>query len=130
MNKKMYGGALKPLFQLARENRNNETQAERILRGYLKTKPLGFKFRRQHPHSIYILDFYCQFLRLAVEVDGSIHHSEEIRVNDEERQDFLKNYGMDILWFSNEEILKQPEYVIERIDSYLKTKRPLNASEA
>ncbi len=50
MEKKMHGGAIKPLFQMARELRNNATQAENILWKYLRTKPLGFKFRRQHPY--------------------------------------------------------------------------------
>src|SRR4030095_6434613 len=109
--------------------RNNEPHAERILCGYLKTKPLGFKFRRQHPYSIYILDFYCHSLKLAIEVDGSVHHLEGIRITDEERQKFLKIDGMDILRFSNEEILKEQERVIEKIDGYLK-KKQLNEREA
>lgn len=70
MTGKMHSGAAKPLYQMARELRNNATHAETILWGYLKTKPLGFKFRRQHPYSIYILDFYCHSLKLVIEVDG------------------------------------------------------------
>ena len=130
MNNKMHRGALKALYQLAREKRNNETHAERILWGYLKTKPLGFKFRRQDPYSIYILDFYCHFLKLIIEVDGSVHHVEEIRINDEKRQNFFKNDGMDILRYSNEEVLKEQEIVIENIDSYLRAKKQLNEREA
>jgi very-short-patch-repair endonuclease len=130
MNKRMHRGALKPLYQLARENRSNETHAERILWGYLKTKPFGFKFRRQHPYSIYILDFYCHSLKLVVEVDGSIHHTEATRIKDEERQNFLKNDGMDILRFSNEVIVKEQEHVLENIDSYLRAKKQLDEREA
>ncbi len=59
MKRKMHAGASKFLYQWARELRNKETHAERLLWGYLKTKPLGVKFRRQHPYSAYILDFYC-----------------------------------------------------------------------
>ncbi len=99
MNKKMLGGALQPLFQLARENRNNETHAERLLWGYLKTKPLVFESRRKHPYSIYILDCYCHFLKLPNEVDGSVHHADKMRINDEERQNFLRNDGINILHF-------------------------------
>jgi very-short-patch-repair endonuclease len=73
MEGKMHNGAQKPIYQFARELRNNATYAEQILWGYLKTKPLGYKFRRQHPYSVYILDFYCHSLKLVVKVDGSIH---------------------------------------------------------
>ena len=59
------------MYQRARELRNNSTHAEIILWGYLKAKPLGYKFRRQHPYAIYILDFYCHSLKLCIEVDGN-----------------------------------------------------------
>jgi very-short-patch-repair endonuclease len=130
MDQKMHRGALRPLYQLARKNRNDQTHAERVLWGYLKTKPLGFKFRRQHPYSTYILDFYCHSLKLAIEVDGYIHHLEEIRINDEQRQNFLKNDGLTVLRFSNEEILKEQPRVIEKIAGYLKAKNQPNEREA
>ena len=82
MDSKMHKGAQKPLFQMAREHRNKSTHAEEILWNYLKTKPLGIKFRRQHPFSIYILDFYCHSLKLVIEVDGSIHNLDEVKKND------------------------------------------------
>jgi len=33
----------------------------------------GIRFRRQHPIGPYILDFYCEEARLAVEIDGQGH---------------------------------------------------------
>ena len=36
----------------------------------LRTRPGGYKFRRQHPAGIYVLDFFCTKARLAIEVDG------------------------------------------------------------
>ena len=33
----------------------------------------GLHFRRQHPLGAYVLDFYCDEARLAVEVDGASH---------------------------------------------------------
>jgi very-short-patch-repair endonuclease len=62
MDNKMHNGAIQFLYQRARELRNNSTHAEMILWNFLKTKPFGIKFRRQHPYSIYILDFYCHSL--------------------------------------------------------------------
>lgn len=86
MEKRMFYGANPLLFAKAKELRNNMTQAEVVLWEYLRTKPSGYKFRRQHPIGIYIADFFCHKLNLAIELDGSIHDLEEVRLNDEERQ--------------------------------------------
>jgi very-short-patch-repair endonuclease len=67
----MFSGADSFLFERASKLRKQQTFAEEILWNYLRTKPFGFKFRRQHAFSIYILDFYCHSLKLAIEVDGS-----------------------------------------------------------
>jgi len=79
MNRSMHSGAIKPLYQKARELRNSATHAETILWGFLKTKPFNYKFRRQYPYSIYILDFYCHSLKLVIEVDGTIHDLPEVK---------------------------------------------------
>jgi cyclase len=116
MERKMYGGALKPLFQMAREHRNNSTPAEEILWNYLKTKPFGIKFRRQHPYSIYILDFYCHSLKLVIEVDGRIHNLEKIKNNDIERQRLLEKDGLRVVRFANDEVIHKYEKVIEELN--------------
>lgn len=105
MESKMHGAAQKPIFQMAREQRNNATHAEVVLWNYLKTKPFGIKFRRQHPYSIYILDFYCHSLKLVIEADGNIHNLDDIKKNDIERQRQLEKDGMHVIRFRNEEIL-------------------------
>lgn len=119
MERKMHGGAIKHLYQRARELRNNSTHAEVILWGYLRTKPFGLKFRRQHPYSIYILDFYCHPLKLCIEVDGSIHRLEEVVINDKERQSILEKDGLKVVRFKNDELLQTPEKVIEQISVLL-----------
>jgi very-short-patch-repair endonuclease len=119
MAKRMHGGAIKPLYQRARELRNNATSAETILWTYLKNKPYGFKFRRQHPYSIYILDFYCHALKLVIEVDGSIHDQVDVKLNDEERQATLQNGGLTVLRFQNEAVTKTLEKVILEIEDFL-----------
>jgi len=116
MESKMHGGAQKPLFQRARELRNKSTHAEEVLWGYLKTKPFGIKFRRQHPYSVFILDFYCHSLKLVIEADGSIHNLEEVEKNDIERQQLLEQDGLKAIRFSNEEILNSLEKVKDSIN--------------
>ena len=123
MNGKMHGDANKLLYQKARKLRNNTTHAETILWGYLKSKTLGYKFRRQHPYSIYILDFYCHTLKLVIEVDGSIHNRADIKMNDKERQVTLQNDRLVVLRFQNEEITKTSEKVILKIENFLSKRK-------
>src|SRR5215213_1742373 len=99
MNSNMFAGADKFLFARASELRKKQTFAEELLWQYLKTKPFGFKFRRQHAYGSYILDFYCHKLKLIIEVDGSIHNEDEIKKNDEIRQKHLEEDKLLVLRF-------------------------------
>jgi cyclase len=101
---------------LKKQLRGQQTFAEGLLWNYLRTKPYGFKFRRQHSFSIYILDFYCHFLKLAIEVDGSIHNVDEVRQKQLEQEDLT------FLRFSNDEIKLKPEEVFQLIETFLKGK--------
>jgi imidazole glycerol-phosphate synthase subunit HisF len=113
---KMHAGAGKLMYQKARELRDKSTHAEDLLWGYLRSKPSGYKFRRQHPYSIYILDFYCHQLKLVIEVDGSIHDDEAVKANDKERQSLLEQDGLTIIRFTNEEITNELEKVVTTIE--------------
>jgi cyclase len=126
MKKKMHAGAEKELFQRARDLRNRSTPAEDVLWGYLKTKPQGFKFRRQHPYSIYILDFFCHALKLVIEVDGSIHNLKEVKANDQQRQLLLEVDGLTFLRFTNQEILTRLEEVVYTIENKIATLKNLS----
>ena len=119
MNELMHNGAAKPLYQRARELRNNATHAETILWGYLKTKPFGIKFRRQHPYSIYILDFYSHSLKLVIEVDGSIHNQPDVKLNDAESQTLLERDGLKVIRFTNPQVEKNLEVVQETIVNFI-----------
>ena len=63
----------------ARRLRARETVSERVLWGALRDRGVGgYKFRRQHPVGIFVLDFYCEALRLAIEIDGPIHNDQTV----------------------------------------------------
>jgi cyclase len=85
----------------------------------LKAKPFGFKFRRQHPYSVYIFDFYCHSIKLVIEVDGSIHDVLEIKQNDELRQRLVEKDGIMVIRFSNEKVVNKFEEVIDELNKYL-----------
>ena len=119
MEKKMFYGASNLLFEKARALRNNMTQVELVLWEYLRQRPLGFKFRRQHPLGIYIVDFYCHKVKLVIEVDGNIHDVEEVKMNDVVRQKQIEAEGITVMRFSNDEVLKSMETVIQKINILL-----------
>ncbi len=122
----MFLGADNFLFERASELRKQQTFAEEILWNYLKTKPFGFKFRRQHPFSVYILDFYCHALKLAIEVDGSIHNIDEVKEKDEIRQKQLEEEGITFLRLTDDQIRLKPEEIVQQIETYLKGKLQTN----
>jgi len=117
---KMHNGAINLIFERATELRNLSTSAEELLWRYLKTKPLGCKFRRQHPYGLYIFDFYCHKAKLVIEVDGSIHENKDVKLKDAERQHNIESDGLRVIRFRNEEIETQIEHVISRIETFLK----------
>ena len=98
----------------ARGLRSNMTTAELKLWAELKGRQLeGVKFRRQHPISPYIVDFYAPQLKLVIEVDGDTH--DEQKKYDSRRTDYLKRKGYDILRFTNEEIYQDLMGVLEKL---------------
>jgi very-short-patch-repair endonuclease len=66
--------APKRTIAFARELRRRMTPPELRLWVALRGRAAdGLRFRRQHPLGPYILDFYCDVAKLAVEVDGEGH---------------------------------------------------------
>lgn len=113
----MHAGAAKLIFQRAVELRDNVTHAEELLWNYVRTKPLGYKFRRQHPFSIYILDFYCHALKLVIEVDGGIHNETDVKEADRVRQESLEAQGLMVVRFTNDEITSRLQVMIKKLEA-------------
>lgn len=90
-NDNLHNGATGNSFRYARLNRKMQTEAENLLWQNLRNRKLqGIKFRRQHPISTYILDFYSHECRLAIELDGSHHDEAEQKEYDKGRSYELK----------------------------------------
>ncbi|MFK7757663.1 MAG: endonuclease domain-containing protein [Flavobacteriales bacterium] len=107
----------KELFDNRKQLRNNSTSAEAALWEFLrKRKVLGMKFRRQHSVANYILDFYCPEKKLAIELDGAHHYTQEGLENDLKRDAFLELHGIRTLRFENKRVLKEPSLVIREIE--------------
>ncbi len=110
----MYKGAPLESFLKAKELRENMTEAEKILWEKLRDNRFeDYKFRRQHPIHIYIVDFYCHELKLVIEIDGGYHTTEQQKVRDTERSEILVFQDLKIIRFTNEEVLNNMESVLE-----------------
>lgn len=70
MEDNMFNKASPLIFEIATRLRSRTAPAEELLWNYIGQGQLGIKFRRQHPASIYVLDFYSYNVRLAIEIDG------------------------------------------------------------
>lgn len=115
----MHDGATPSVFRNAQKLRDKMTEPELKLWEFLRTKPMGFKFRRQHPIAGYVLDFYCHKLRLSIEIDGGYHLKKEQKEKDEERTKYLEELGISEIRFTNVQVLNDFETTIEIINSKL-----------
>ncbi|WP_415179273.1 endonuclease domain-containing protein [Parasphingorhabdus sp.] len=99
------------------------SKPEIMLWQQLRRKPLGIKFRRQHPFGPYILDFYCPSAKLAIEVDGMAHDMGDRPEGDERRERNLSQQGIETIRISAEEVLHDPTDVADRIMRYIQSLR-------
>lgn len=122
----MFYGANSNTQRTAGILRRRMTLAEAVLWKRLKNKKIfNTKFRRQHPISIFIVDFYCHEHKLVIEVDGDIHNDEQSSQYDSARTAVLNNYGLKVIRFHNDEILYFIDSVLEKIQKELTNHTPL-----
>jgi len=101
---------------IARRMRRNMTPAEQALWQQLRNNKLdGFHFRRQQVIDGFIVDFYCHTAGLAVEVDGDAHDT----LYDMDRDLILRQRGIRVIRFRNEQIFDEMERVLSAIREYL-----------
>ena len=98
--------------------RKSLTPAEAALWNILKGSKIdGRKFRRQYGVGRYVLDFYCPSEKLAIELDGEGHFSVAGVHYDNERRRFISSFGIKIIRFDNDQVFKNPEWIVDRIRS-------------
>lgn len=115
MKENMFYGASHLIFQKAEELRNRMTPAEELLWKHIHINEWKLKFRRQHPISNYVVDFYCHAAKLVIELDGGIHDAEEVKINDEVREQNLRSLGLTVLRFKNDELFQNKSTVLNII---------------
>jgi len=72
-----------------------------------------YKFRRQQPIGVYIVDFVCLEKRLIIELDGG-QHTEQTEY-DEKRSVWLRERGYRVLRYWNHDVLKSTDVVMVNI---------------
>ena len=118
------GGGIKMSFyynadlkERAKALRKNMTPQER---------KLWYDFLRKYEHQAYrqkiinnyIVDFYCDSLKLCIELDGSQHYDEKSAAYDKERTAYLEKFGLKVMRFPNNYIDCYFSAVCEEIEKY------------
>ncbi len=99
----------------ARSLRKDMTPPERRLWHFLRVRPGGFKFRRQHPLGPYILDFFCYESAVAIEVDGLAHDLGRHPQRDIRRDAWISEQGVRTLRFLATDVRDDSESVLDMI---------------
>jgi len=128
IQRNMFFGAKGDIFEIAKYLRKNMTRSELILWKKLKERNLfKFKFRRQHPIDIFIVDFYCHELKLVIEVDGEIHNN-DMKDYDLGRESELNRFGITVLRFTNEQVIFNMKFVVSKILAVIRELGPLQGA--
>lgn len=103
----------KTKLERARELRHDMTPAEKMLWQELRANKLGVHFRRQQIIAGFIVDFYCHKAAPVIEVDGDIHGLKQ--EEDARREKVLREMGLNIVRFRNEDVMRDLPTVVEDI---------------
>ena len=104
-------------LQRARALRQEMTRAEKALWQELRANRLGVHFRRQQIIAGFIVDFYCHKSALVIEVDGDIHDLQQ--EDDARREDVLREMGLKVVRFRNDEVIQNLPVVLRKISELL-----------
>ena len=101
------------LTPVARKLRRDQTDAEKLLWSHLRSRQLeDAKFVRQFPIGPHIADFACRSLMLVIELDGGQHADNSV---DGDRSRLIEAFGYRVIRFWNNEMLSNPDGVLEVI---------------
>lgn len=103
-------------LQKRQKLRTQSTYPEQVLWSKLRSKQVEeVKFRRQASIGNYIVDFYAPSIGLVIEVDGDSHFEGNAPKYDQKRTVFLETLKLNVIRFTNHEIMNQLDAVLETI---------------
>ena len=96
--------------------KKDSTEAENILWANIRNKKFkGHKFKRYYSIDSYIVDFYCPKAKLAIEINGYLHYTEEENEYDRGKEKFLKSVGIRTLHFTNDDVYLNLDNILDAI---------------
>lgn len=114
----------------ARRLRREMTLPEVLLWRLLKGKPMGVKFRKQHPIENYVVDFYCAEKRFAIEIDGIAHDMGDRPKRDVSRDARLRALGIEVIRISAADVLRDVDGAADGIVRLCADRPPPSALRA
>ena len=114
----------------ARKLRTEMSLPEVLLWRILRRKPMGIKFRRQHPVGEYVADFYCAQARTIIEIDGLAHAMGDRPERDRRRDAWLHSEGFKIVRIPASEVLADVSRAAEMLVGSCASSPPPSAAEA
>jgi very-short-patch-repair endonuclease len=103
------------LKSFSQELRKQMTKEENLL-WYRFLRKYPVRFRRQYVIGSYIVDFYCHQAKLVIELDGSQHYDPQETEKDNVRTAYLESLGLQVIRFTNLDVLQQFSAVCQSID--------------
>lgn len=105
----------KKFKERTKELRKNLTEPEKklwlgFLKGISNTK---FRVLKQRPIDNFIVDFYIPKIKVVIEIDWESHYIENWLEYDNERTIILEWLWLKVFRFTNEEVMKNFEWVCE-----------------
>jgi very-short-patch-repair endonuclease len=117
-------------LQSARRQRRNMSLPEVLLWQILRQRPAGLKFRKLHPVSNMVVDFYCTERRIAIEIDGVSHDMGDQPERDIRRDAKLRSMGIQVIRIAAADALKDAFKVAESLVALCATLPPPSALRA
>ena len=109
-------------LELARQFRKNPTESEDAVWQMLRNRQIkNLKWRRQQVIGGFIADFYCAELNVVLEIDGSVHDTDEAKEYDAYRTSIFASKGIKTFRLKNEDCDKK--HLTELIETIINSVR-------
>ena len=106
--------------------RRTATPQEAKLWAAIRANQLGgVHFRRQQIINGFLADFYCSGAKLVIELDGTVHDGQG--EYDSERTEIFNQLGLHVIRFSNDQIDREFDSVLQEIQKAAKERLPMSA---
>ena len=102
-------------LEAARVLRKQMSLPEGLLWQHLRQRPMGLKFRNQHPIDGFVADFYCHSAKTIIEIDGISHDMGDNPERDVKRDAKLRALGLQVIRIPATDVLRDPAVVAESI---------------